>query len=199
MSKLDTEENLYELLRVSPRATVSEITTAYHAARNAFSTDSLAVYSLMPAEDSAKILNQLEHAYMTLTNPDKRRAYDKQLASGEPTKVEPALKHKDILAPEPELAPTAPKSPDSPIFPAELNLSRLRESKGLSVEDVSRITKIPVKYIKALEELDPKKLPAQVYIQGFLKNIAQVYRLDPKTTVTQFMERLNNLIGPSKP
>lgn len=199
MSKLDTEESLYELLRVSPRATVSEITTAYHAARNAFSTDSLAVYSLMPAEDSAKMLTQLEHAYMTLTNPDKRREYDKQLASGAPSKVESAPKPKVIDAPEPELVPNSPATTDPLISPSELNLSRLRESKGLSIEDVSRITKIPVKYIKALEELDPKKLPAQVYIQGFLKNIAQVYRLDPKTTVTQFMERLNNLIGPSKP
>ena len=64
---------------------------------------------------------------------------------------------------------------------------------------MSRITKIPVKYLKALEEQDKANLPAKVYIQGFLKNLAQLYRLDPKTAVSQYLMQLEQTSGPTSP
>lgn len=194
MSTAYSKESYYEVLRVSQRADLSEITAAYHAAKNAFSIDSLATYSLLPAEESAQILKQIESAYLTLTNPDKRREYDLKLASGEnfvepELKAEPPKPSKDIVVPE-------PPSIDSQ---GEINLYMVRESRKLSLDDVSRITKIPRRYLQALEQFDTKALPAQVYIQGFLKNLAQLYRLDTKLTVSKYMEKLNRLTGNSQP
>ncbi len=207
MSKLNSEETLYDILRISPRATFSEITSAYHTAKNAFSKDSLATYSLMPEEDSAAFLTQLETAYMTLTNPDKRRAYDNRLASGGTIQEEASMTHtqptlQSSLSTAPPInIPTQPQIEtnfsDSTLI-IGLNLVQIRESKGLTLSDVSRITKIPIRYLKALEEYDSKALPAKVYIQGFLRNLVQLYRLDPKNTVSSYMEQLEKLSGSSQ-
>lgn len=51
-------------------------------------------------------------------------------------------------------------------------LLKAREAKGLSIPNIEDAIKIRAKYIKALEEGDYKKLPPEVYIQGFLKNYA---------------------------
>jgi curved DNA-binding protein CbpA len=206
MTKHSSEENYYELLRVSPRATISEITTAYHSAKNAFSKDSLATYSLMPAEDSAVVLAQLETAYMTLTNLDRRREYDRLLqsdtSSNEPSLNTTPAAQSPTHNTQPQI-PTVSRSQDTeltePTFnDSDFNLIQIRESRGLSVSDVSRVTKIPVRYLNALEQYDSKNLPAKVYIQGFLKNMAQLYRLDPKKAVSSYFEKLEKITGSSQ-
>lgn len=206
MTKFSPEENYYEILRVSPKATISEITTAYHAAKNAFSKDSLATYSLMPAEESAVVLEQLETAYMTLTNLDKRREYDKFLQSDK-AQPEGAMNPgpSSLTSPSSERPSVLPlvetqASPTSQIDFSEtdLNLIQIRENRGLTVSDVSRITKIPIRFLNALEQYDSKHLPAKVYVQGFLKNMAQLYRLDPKKAVSSYFEKLEKITGPSQ-
>jgi len=214
MSKNTTEESYYELLKIPQRASISEITTAYLAAKNAFSRDSIATYSLMPAEDNTELLALLESAYLTLTNPDKRREYDKNLSSNElsdlalavtksrnePSQTPTNLKTPTLSASDSVVItlPSSELKPDSiakTTTPTTFNLASVRESKGLSLSDVSRITKIPLKYLKAIEEFDSKHLPAMVYVQGFLKNLSQLYRLDSKSTVSIYMEELKLRAG----
>lgn len=194
MSNLNKKESLYELLQVSSKADTSEITAAYMAAKNAFSADSVATYSLLPADETVQVLKQLEVAYHTLTNPEKRRQYDMKLASGEPFSIA------DLQLSQPQ----PPKEVLISEFSTndalqELDLFKVRELRKLSFDDVVRITKIPPRYLKAIEEFDKKSLPAQVYVQGFLKNLAQLYRLDAKSTVSKFMDKLNRLTGSSTP
>lgn len=210
MVKPQKDESFYDLLRVTPHSSVSEITNAYYAAKNAFSKDSLATYSLMPEESSAEILAQLETAYLTLTNPDKRRDYDKRLANTEPFQSEDNMTPQEVTtqtnstagysaAPEAMiLSQTADSNISNPsITDSRLNLAQIRESKGLTLTDVSRITKIPLRYLQALETHDLKGLPAKVYIQGFLKNLAQLYRLEPKSTVSSYFEQIEKITGPT--
>ena len=210
MVKPQKEESFYELLRVTPHSSVSEITSAYYAAKNAFSKDSLATYSLMPEESSAEILAQLETAYLTLTNPDRRREYDRKLANSEPFDSEEKMTSQELntqtnpsagysAPPEAVVLPQTSASSISETSMADihLNLSQIRESKGLTLNDVSRITKIPLRYLQALESHDLKGLPAKVYIQGFLKNLAQLYRLEPKSTVSSYFEQIEKTPGPT--
>ena len=213
MAQPKFEENYYEMLRISPKATISEITSAYLVAKNAFSKDSIATYSIMGADDSAKALAELENAYMTLTNPDRRRDYDNKLAGGSevinlnlaPITHQP-LHSANSITPELQASPTVgeiaqptePHSGEPQTFVNEASvksLTQIRESKGYTLADVSRITKIPTKYLKAIEEFDVKNLPVQVYTQGFLKNLAHLYRLDQKTIVLQYFEELNKRSG----
>lgn len=75
---MDTEKkNYYEVLEIPMGATPQEIERAYTRARNAYSGDSVALYSLMSQAECDAILNQIEEAYAILGFPEKRREYDR--------------------------------------------------------------------------------------------------------------------------
>ncbi len=74
---LTEKKNYYEVLEVPIGASPQDIERAYTRARNAYSGDSVALYSLMSADDCAQILNQIEEAYSVLGFPEKRREYDR--------------------------------------------------------------------------------------------------------------------------
>jgi curved DNA-binding protein CbpA len=75
---MDTEKkNYYEVLEIPMGATPQEIERAYTRARNAYSGDSVALYSLMSQAECDTILNQIEEAYAILGFPEKRREYDR--------------------------------------------------------------------------------------------------------------------------
>jgi cytoskeletal protein RodZ len=58
-----------------------------------------------------------------------------------------------------------------------------RLEKGYSRERLEKETKIKKEFIKALETQDWKSLPEFPVIQGFVKNIASVLKLDRKQTI----------------
>ncbi len=195
-------ETFYDVLKVDKKASVAQIVSAYHAAKNAFSKDSVATYSLFSAEEAQAELAKLEEAYVTLTNQKKRFDYDKQLGeSADLTNATPVSVSIDASEVSEEAvlhAPAANASDLSPT-PAEITgitLREIRERRGLSLEDTARITKIPSKFIVALEQDNVEKMPARVYIQGFVKNLATLYKLDPVATAktyTAYLDRLKPL------
>jgi len=58
-------------------------------------------------------------------------------------------------------------------------LRRARQSRGTSIEDAERVTRIPRKYLEALEQENFSILPAPVYARGFLRSYAGYLGLDP--------------------
>ena len=65
-------------------------------------------------------------------------------------------------------------------------LSALREHLGLSVAEISKLAKIPPKYITNLEQGEYNKLPATVYVKGFLKTLSEFYRVDHRRLLDLF-------------
>lgn len=65
-------------------------------------------------------------------------------------------------------------------------LKSARVSRKLTLTDLSRLTKISLTTLKALEKNQFIKLPSATYIQGFIKNYAQAVRLDPAKTLAVF-------------
>jgi curved DNA-binding protein CbpA len=87
-------KNYYEVLEVQPNATPAQIETAYIRARNAYTGDSVALYSLMTKDECDEILKQIEEAYSVIGFPEKRREYDRlrgfnQQGQSQPTYSEP--------------------------------------------------------------------------------------------------------------
>ena len=64
-----------------------------------------------------------------------------------------------------------------------LTLKEARVAREMSIEDVANITRISRSIIEALEADDKAGLPADVYVRGFTRNIAQVLGLDPQSLV----------------
>lgn len=58
-------------------------------------------------------------------------------------------------------------------------LRRARLAKGITLEDAERVTRIPHKYLEALEQENFGILPAPVYARGFLRSYAGYLGLDP--------------------
>lgn len=69
--------NYYETLEINPGASQEEIYKAYQRSKNAYSEESLALYSLMSKQECNQILESIEEAYSILSEPAKRREYDK--------------------------------------------------------------------------------------------------------------------------
>lgn len=72
----EDRKNYYEVLEISTSSTHQDIHNAYKRARNAYSGDSAALYSLMTQDECDRILDQIEEAYTILGTPEKRREYD---------------------------------------------------------------------------------------------------------------------------
>ncbi len=65
-------------------------------------------------------------------------------------------------------------------------LRRARLSKGITIEDAERVTRIPRKYLEALEIENYGILPAPVYARGFLRSYAGYLGLNPSDLLPFF-------------
>lgn len=65
-------------------------------------------------------------------------------------------------------------------------LKSLRSERRLSLTEVSRYTKIQAKYLEYMEEGEYAKLPADVYVKGFLRSYAQYMGLNEHSLIKQY-------------
>jgi transcriptional regulator with XRE-family HTH domain len=65
------------------------------------------------------------------------------------------------------------------ISPLGETLQRARQARGITVEDAERATRIPRRYLEALEQENFAILPAPVYARGFLRSYSGYLGLDP--------------------
>jgi cytoskeletal protein RodZ len=73
-------------------------------------------------------------------------------------------------------------------------LQKARKSKNLTIDKVNQDTRIPKKYIEAIENGDLSKFPAEVYYTGNLRRYALYLGLNPAEFIEQFQ---NSKITPA--
>ena len=76
------------------------------------------------------------------------------------------------------------------------HLRQIREAKHLSVEDLSRLTKISSRFITALEAEDFGTLPGGVFNRGFIKSYAKFCGADESPLLLEYDEELKRIHGP---
>ncbi len=62
-------------------------------------------------------------------------------------------------------------------------LRKLRSDSRMSLSEVSKATRIQVKYLECLENGEYEKLPADVYVRGFLRSYARYLNVDEQALV----------------
>lgn len=62
-------------------------------------------------------------------------------------------------------------------------MKKIRSERRLSLYEVSRGTKIQVKYLEYLENSEYQKMPADVYVKGFLKSYAEFAGISEKILI----------------
>lgn len=111
-------------------------------------------------------------------------------------------------SPRPERRSIAPPVPEPPVQPSSrdlngsiaeeiaretewkgITLRRVREARGVSVEELSEYTKISKTYLLALEEESFQKLPAPVFLRGFVIQVAKFLKLPHDKVATAYMAR----------
>ena len=78
-------------------------------------------------------------------------------------------------------------------------MRQAREIAGLTLEDLTRRTKIPLTRLTALEASDVPNLPAAVYTRGFVKAYAAEVGLDPDKTANEYLAAVAESQGHSPP
>lgn len=75
-------QNYYEILEIRPDASYKEIGEAYRRAKETYSGESLATYSLFTQEECKEIVAAIEAAYSALSFSKSREEYDRRLSAG---------------------------------------------------------------------------------------------------------------------
>jgi cytoskeletal protein RodZ len=66
-------------------------------------------------------------------------------------------------------------------------LKKLRSEGRVTLHEVSRDTKIPVKYLAMIEEGECEKLPPDVYVKGFLKSYGEYLGVEHQKLVSLYL------------
>ncbi|MDH4247357.1 MAG: helix-turn-helix domain-containing protein [Deltaproteobacteria bacterium] len=67
-------------------------------------------------------------------------------------------------------------------------LRRVRQIRGISIDDIAQQTKIRKAYIQYLEEEQFEFLPAPIYVRGFITMIASILRLPQQRVADDYMK-----------
>ena len=74
-------------------------------------------------------------------------------------------------------------------------LRKVRESQGIEIAEIAQSTKISKIHLQAIEAEAYGELPAPVYMQGFVQQIAKILKLDPAQVVKTYMRRQRQVAG----
>jgi flagellar biosynthesis protein FlhG len=187
------EQTYYEILEVRPTATIKEIQTAYDRAKETFHSDSLAIYSLFSEKEISKIQATIEEAYRVLMDEALRKRYDQShFKTSEEEKLEkPSDGQGDSWEKKLSLSFTdLSVETGEDIYRGKI-LKQIREKMGIDLKTISAETKINTKILEWIEEEALERLPAMVYLKGFLRGYAQSLGLDPQKVVEEYVQFLN--------
>jgi flagellar biosynthesis protein FlhG len=127
-------------------------------------------------------------------DPPRRKAYDQALfPDGIPAGKVGEPGHRATPEPAAE-RPTPPTIPVDAEFTGAL-LQRVREARGLELREISERTKVGMGYLAAIEEEDFARLPAPVYVRGFLAEYARMLGLDATRVLETYFERFRRAVG----
>jgi flagellar biosynthesis protein FlhG len=190
----------YELLEVPPTASFEDIRRANRRIRDIYGAESIAISGLYDPASLEAVHRRLDLAYTTLMDAAKRKDYDIELfpdgvpmpvvhppsAPGELPAPRPAGKADDSgsLAPRPPMPELSPHTE----FTGPL-LRQIREAIGVELREIAERSKIGMAYLQALEGEVFGKLPAAVYVRGFLAEYARALGLDAERVKQTYLAR----------
>ena len=65
-------------------------------------------------------------------------------------------------------------------------LQKLRVEKGMSVEEVSRSTRVPISSVERIEADRFGELPGEVFVRGFLRSYARAVAVPPDDVLARY-------------
>ena len=165
----------FDILEISPEATLLEIRSAYFRLKKLYSTDSVVISPIedeFSKEERQKILDQIEDAYTKLMEQVKER--------------QDRLVHHE----RPFAANRYPVEGDeTDISYSGQMLKQIREKLGIELFEVSLDTKIRVELLENIEQERFDELPPEVYLKGHIINYANYLLLESQKVAADYIAR----------
>ena len=180
----------HDVLEVERGATDEEIRRAYKRMCTVFDPENFVTFGLFDEEGLEAARARIDEAYDVLLDPARRRPYE---ISVFPEAPEESVEHEKQDMPAPELPPAPSITPETE-FSGEL-LRAVRLSQGTTLGQISERTKVSTSYLCCIEEEDFDKLPAAVYVRGFVTEFAKCLRLDPEQVSQSYLRRYKARMG----
>jgi DnaJ-class molecular chaperone len=205
------DQNHYEVLEVPRNAAPDEIERAYKVARETYTSDSLALYSVFGNRDATTIRERVEEAHRVLSNENTRAAYDDSTRP-DPGDVAAQCEQADANAAlsgafsdgEAQSAADSLTEASDAFRDLEADveeegagdfdgamLRRARMRRGFEIDQIADITKVSPLNLRNLEEEKFEDLPATVYVRGFLTAYARTIGIDPGRVVSSYVARID--------
>lgn len=187
---------------------------AYKEALDIYEENSLVTYSLFSEAQRSDLLQAIDEAFHALIDTDKRAAYNQTLietgqvgaehfeknrqgaaaqTSSTPKPIPAAVKHRDIRswvkkkAQEDDIRRMAEEITGKDLVSGN-DLKRLREAFGIGLVEIFELTRITTAVLTMIEENQHEKLPADIFLKGFLKSYAEILQIDPQRTVGGYLK-----------
>jgi curved DNA-binding protein CbpA len=193
--------NHYEVLTLKPGASPEQVEKAYRLC--------LTLYRDNGAEDEGNkaARERVEQAYSVLHDPERREEYDRAHGfpviarrTGDVGVPRPVFAVKEPK-PKPPAIPVRPPVPDTlvpvsrsegplPVVNSGAELKRIRESRGVRLEEIAAVTKVSRRILEDIENERQDRLPAPVYLRAFLQQYARLIGIDPRGTADAYLARL---------
>lgn len=201
-------QNFYEILEIEADATLQEIERAYMAAKETYSPESTALYSMFTPEEAADLHQLIEQAYSTLSNHEARQRYDQGSSSSSqdtttdnmvfltnnseasPVKEVSVVKAGRLIKNFDEDALTEDRIKSLEDCSGAF-LQKVRNYKNISLDEISNFSKVSKTNILAIEEEDFSELPARVFIRGFVIQICKLLGIDSVAFTKEYLKSLD--------
>lgn len=167
----------YEALELPDEAPLRDVHAAYLRLKKLYTEDSIVLAPLgeeFPEKKRRKVLEQIEEAYAKI------------LAARKGDAARPSPLFSDVPPPESEAGDEA-EDLGGP-FNGPL-LRKLRERRGIELNQISKELKLRIELLRAIEEERFEALPEAIYLKVHLKNYAAVLRLDPAVVAEDYLQR----------
>ncbi len=165
----------FDVLEISPEATLLEIQSAYSRLKKLYSTDSVVISPIedeFSREERQKILEQIEEAYTELMEQVKEKQ-DRLVHHEKPF----AADHNPLEGEEADMS-----------YSGKV-LKRIREKLGIELFEVSLDTKIRVELLENIEQEKFDDLPPEVYLKGHIISYANYLLLDAQKAAEDYIAR----------
>ncbi len=213
----ENTKNYYEILEVAPNANHHEVLLAYNKAKKMYSMSNKDLSNLFSNEEIQQLGFLIEEAFGVLSHQDFKQTYEKQLHAKSNSDIHLSLNDIKKPSEEKNSDGFKNKL-QYQFSPNHLNqyktssharygidenfeleicqqtqwtgsfLKKVREYKKISIEKMQEVTKVNPWYIKALEAMDYKNLPAAVFIRGYIVQIAKELGLNQKNVADSYMK-----------
>jgi len=197
--------NFYQILKIPVNASFIEIKRAYKNALEIYDQGSLATYSLFSDDERAHLLKAIEKAFLTLVDEDQRADYDRMLvdtgkvdvsvlADRSQNKPIPLFSDNNSISAEELANRVRKKSAEKEVITLLKNifgkdpisgddLKRIREACGIEISEIYVVTKVSISVLKMIEGDQYESLPADVYLNNFLRSYAQILQVDARRVI----------------